>query len=313
MAGIKRKIVIINDDPLVSKIYGEYFQKAQFEVKFFNKAPENLIETILNEKPDVISIDLTLPEISGIEVTKKLKTHPKTKDIPIIGLCNISDKKTIREAIEAGMDDYFIDYQISPQDYVRAIRGFLQTPDKYQKNYKRLLGEEEKPETEEIKEKIQETVKAEPLKTIAKEERKEIRKKRIFLSGPFQTKEQQKILEKIQKELREKGHEIFIGPRDIDNYGQIKVSPSIFWRAIIHEIEISDVLLIDIKEIDFKRALEIGIGKAKNKKIILLLPSGTQVEDWIKGAVDKIFVYDTKEHLQEIIKKELKLFLESEI
>jgi len=311
MAGIRRKIVIINDDPLVSRVYGKYFQKAQFEVKFFDRAPDNLIEIILKEKPEIISIDLTLPGISGIEITKKLKTHPRTKDIPIIGLCNISDKKTIKEAIETGMDDYFIDYQISPRDYVRAIRGFLQNPDEYQKNYTHLLAEEEIEKKEKIKDEIQETVKTKLFKTITKRKEKEIGKKKIFISGPFQTKEQQDTLEEIQKELREMGHEIFMEPKDIDNYGQMKVSPSIFWRAIIHEIETSDVLLVDLKEIDFRRALEIGIGKAKNKKIILLSPSGFQIEDWIKGIVDEILIYDSKEDLQNLIKKEVKSLLES--
>lgn len=313
MMEIKRKIVIINDDPLVSKVYETYFKEAKFEVSFFNRVPENLIETILKEKPDVISIDLDLPGVSGIEIIKRLKTHPKTQEIPIIGLSHVSDKKIIEEAIKTGMDDYFIDYRIAPQDYVRAVRGFLENPDRYRRNYKRILGKKEVEEKEKKKTETREAVKSKFFKRISvKKKKKEVKKQRIFLSGPFQTEEQKNSLEEIRRELTKIGYNVFVGPRDIDNWGQTPVSHSVFWRAMIHEIGNSDILLVNLETIDFKMALEIGIGKAKNKKIILLSPSKSRVEDWLKGIVDEILVYKPEEGFQDIIKKDLKPLLEPE-
>ncbi|MBZ9569399.1 response regulator [Patescibacteria group bacterium] len=133
-----KKIIMIEDDPFIRDIFTEKFQKAGFEIKTFDSGSEELVREIAEEKPDIISMDIILPGINGIEVTKLLKKDEKTKDIPIIALGILDAETTIEDAIDAGMEDYYVKADQRPSDYVKAIDNYLKNPRNYKRNYKRL-------------------------------------------------------------------------------------------------------------------------------------------------------------------------------
>jgi CheY-like chemotaxis protein len=57
-------------------------------------------------KPDLILMDLSLPRMDGWEATRRLKAHPKTRDIPVIALTGHVIERSRERAIEAGADGY---------------------------------------------------------------------------------------------------------------------------------------------------------------------------------------------------------------
>ena len=67
---------------------------------------ENALETVSQQLPDLILLDIQMPEIDGFEVCKILKSNPITKDIPIIFLTAVTDSKHIVRGFEIGAVDY---------------------------------------------------------------------------------------------------------------------------------------------------------------------------------------------------------------
>jgi DNA-binding NarL/FixJ family response regulator len=84
-------------------------------------------------------MDIILPGINGIEMTKLLKKDERTKDIPVIALGILDEKRMIKDTIDAGIEDYYVKADQRPSDYVKAIDSYLKNPENYKRNYKRLL------------------------------------------------------------------------------------------------------------------------------------------------------------------------------
>lgn len=64
------------------------------------------LEMISEHNPDLVLLDIMMPEIDGFEVCKRIRSNPKTKDTPIIFLTSKTDKHSIKEAYNLGGNDY---------------------------------------------------------------------------------------------------------------------------------------------------------------------------------------------------------------
>jgi two-component system, cell cycle response regulator DivK len=86
--------------------------RAGFDVKVANNGAEG-VEWAKTLLPDLIVMDLRLPGLDGWEATRRLKSQPGTKHIPIIVLTAETSKKSRDDAIAAGCDDF----QLKPTDF----------------------------------------------------------------------------------------------------------------------------------------------------------------------------------------------------
>jgi len=144
----KPKILIFEDEPFVSEILSNKFREAGFEVKHYSSPPDNLVEEVSKEKPDIISMDIVMPDIDGWEATSILKADPRTKDIPIIGFSNLGLKKDIERGIRVGMTDYLVTANWTPGQYIEIIKEYLNNPKDYRKRYKGEVREKRKKQLE---------------------------------------------------------------------------------------------------------------------------------------------------------------------
>lgn len=70
--------------------------------------PEKVFDTTLTEKPDLILLDISMPELDGFELCRKLKDDKRTEQIPIVFISGRSRTDDIIEGLEAGANDYII-------------------------------------------------------------------------------------------------------------------------------------------------------------------------------------------------------------
>lgn len=77
------------------------------------------------EKPIMILLAQMLPDISGNEVLKLLKSDDITKNIPVVILSNLSDQERISEALALGAIEYIIKYLVSAEDLAKKIRKII--------------------------------------------------------------------------------------------------------------------------------------------------------------------------------------------
>ncbi|MBI1866248.1 MAG: response regulator [Candidatus Staskawiczbacteria bacterium] len=126
MANKVKKIILVEDDPAIVDIYETLMKKANFDVKVFGSGQEVMsmiknIEDDTESKPDIVLLDLILPDISGIEIFKQIKENEKTKDIKVFILTNQQDVQ-MQQLGNAKPDKFIIKANISPTQLLELIK-----------------------------------------------------------------------------------------------------------------------------------------------------------------------------------------------
>lgn len=121
---IKKKILLVEDDPFISDIYITYLKKEGFEVTHAKDGTECLLKiNDHGEEFDLLVLDLLLPNIDGFEVLKRIKE--KNINISVVALSNLSGKEDIEKALSLGAKDYFIKTKFRPKEIVEKIKNYL--------------------------------------------------------------------------------------------------------------------------------------------------------------------------------------------
>ena len=119
-----KKILIIEDEVAMAKMYRDKFQKAGYKV-FLALTSEEGIELAGKEKPDLIVLDILLPTENGISFLGKLRKAPELKDLKVVALSNYDEPKTKQEARNLGVKEYLIKTDYTPKDLVLRVKGYL--------------------------------------------------------------------------------------------------------------------------------------------------------------------------------------------
>ena len=82
------------------------------------------VEKALAEKPDLILMDIMMPEISGWEATQMLRGHSETKDVPILASTALFRPSDLQRCIDAGCNDYIVK-PFTPDQLLKKIRALI--------------------------------------------------------------------------------------------------------------------------------------------------------------------------------------------
>lgn len=105
MAEAKSKILIVEDDLDVADMLNAYFRVQGYEVFTVNWG-EDGVRAATTARPDLMILDIRLPDIDGYEVARRLRSDRKTNNIPIIFLTEKRDRADRLHGLELGADDY---------------------------------------------------------------------------------------------------------------------------------------------------------------------------------------------------------------
>lgn len=117
------KILVIEDDPSLTELIKYNLEQESFSVKIEMDGEEGLLSA-QTELPDLILLDWMLPNLSGIEVCRRLRRGKSTKNIPIIMLTARSEENERIRGLDTGADDY-ITKPFSPKELVARIKAIL--------------------------------------------------------------------------------------------------------------------------------------------------------------------------------------------
>ncbi|MEQ8187339.1 MAG: response regulator [Candidatus Eremiobacterota bacterium] len=110
------KILVVDDEKTYLNVLSSYLDSMEAEVFLAQNSCE-VIDIVNNKKPDIILLDIMMPEIDGYELCKQLKENEATADIPVIFLSALSATTDIIRGFDAGG----VDYIIKPFHYQEAI------------------------------------------------------------------------------------------------------------------------------------------------------------------------------------------------
>ena len=117
------RILVVDDEPNVLRMVSYTLQAEGFEVVVAQSGNEALIK-VLTEAPDLILLDVMLPDMSGVEVCEKLRQRQEHFDLPIIMLSALAQVPDKIRGLEAGADEY-ITKPITPDELVARIKALL--------------------------------------------------------------------------------------------------------------------------------------------------------------------------------------------
>ena len=115
-----KKILIVDDEPQIVEICRDYLRAAGYETITAGNGVQGLSLT-RRDKPDLIVLDLMMPEMDGLEVTREIR---RVSDVPIIMLTARVEETDKLIGLELGADDY-ITKPFSPRELVARIRVVL--------------------------------------------------------------------------------------------------------------------------------------------------------------------------------------------
>lgn len=119
----KKKIFVVEDEPDILELIAINLEKAGYEVDKFSEAGPML--TVLKRKvPDLLILDLMLPDHDGLDICKSLKNNKKYPDFPIIMVTARTEELDVVLGLELGADDY-IAKPFSPRELVARVKAVL--------------------------------------------------------------------------------------------------------------------------------------------------------------------------------------------
>lgn len=100
-----KRILIVDDEPDVTELVGYQLRAKGFSVEALND-PTQSIAKIRAFQPDLIILDVMMPNISGIQICRMLRADPKSKAIPVVFLTARAEEADRVLGLEVGGDDY---------------------------------------------------------------------------------------------------------------------------------------------------------------------------------------------------------------
>ena len=120
-------MLLVDDYPDAREMYTEYLEFSGFDVIGAGNGLEAL-QRAVDDNPDIILMDLSLPVMDGWEATRRLKADNRTASIPVVALTGHALAGISEGAKKAGCDA-FVTKPCLPEDLVREIRKILDAPD----------------------------------------------------------------------------------------------------------------------------------------------------------------------------------------
>ncbi|MCA9360590.1 response regulator transcription factor [Candidatus Nomurabacteria bacterium] len=119
-----RKVLIIEDDEALRNLYSTILENADIKVLSASRGKEG-VDMALKHHPDVILMDVMLPDFSGHDAMKKIRLDSWGKKATVIFLTNRSDAESIVNAVEKGSEEYIIKSHVSNKELLNKVRSVM--------------------------------------------------------------------------------------------------------------------------------------------------------------------------------------------
>lgn len=124
MANNEIKILLIEDDPFLLNMYAAKFELENFNIIIADNGEKGLALAI-KESPDVILLDIMLPNMDGFEVLQRIKSDSRLSKITVILLTNLSQKDDVDKGLNMRAEDYLIKAHFTPSEVVEKVKRVL--------------------------------------------------------------------------------------------------------------------------------------------------------------------------------------------
>ena len=117
------RVLIVDDNAANAELLEAYVRELPCEIEVASSGREAL-EKVEEFEPDIILLDIMMPDMSGLEVCRQLKGDENTSDIPVIMVTALSELEDVERAVEAGTDD-FLSKPVNKVELVKRVENML--------------------------------------------------------------------------------------------------------------------------------------------------------------------------------------------
>ena len=118
------KIAIIEDDPTISQMYRMKFEADGFDVRMAGNGKIG-VDLVKSFKPDIILLDIQMPEMDGAAALKLIREHKDSKDTPVIILTNLGEEEAPSEMRSLGISSYIVKANNTPRQVVAHVKNTI--------------------------------------------------------------------------------------------------------------------------------------------------------------------------------------------
>lgn len=117
------KILLVEDEPAIQELIAVTLRRAGHDVVRAGDAEtaQHMVQVIL---PDLILLDWMLPDMSGVEFSRRLRADERTRNVPVIILATRAEEQDRAVGLESGADDY-VTKPFSPRELVARVEAVL--------------------------------------------------------------------------------------------------------------------------------------------------------------------------------------------
>lgn len=117
------RILIVEDESAISTLLAYNLEKEGFAVRVAVDG-DRAVEALAEETPDLVLLDWMLPHLSGIEICRRIRRDPATRDLPVIMLTAKGEETDRIRGLDTGADDY-VTKPFSPAELIARVRALL--------------------------------------------------------------------------------------------------------------------------------------------------------------------------------------------
>jgi len=118
------KIAIVEDDPVISQMYRMKFEADGFDVQLADNGTKG-VALVEHFQPDIILLDIQMPEMSGDEALLAIRKQVWGKDIPVIILTNLGEEEAPKSIRGLGIHSYIVKAELTPRQVVQRVKEAL--------------------------------------------------------------------------------------------------------------------------------------------------------------------------------------------
>lgn len=116
-------IIIVEDDVNLANIYRKKLEEGGHKAEIV--PDKDAVNSIATKKPNLVLLDILMPNVNGLDVLKGLKGNPAAATIPVVMLTNVADDTSIAKGLELGAYGYLLKSETTPDQVLSRVNMTL--------------------------------------------------------------------------------------------------------------------------------------------------------------------------------------------
>lgn len=118
------KIFVVEDDLTLAQIYKQNLESGGHEAVIVGDT--KAVAEIRLQKPNLVLLDILMPQVNGLDILREIKADPATADIPVLLLTNVAENESIAKGLEYGAYGYLLKSETTPDAVLSRVNRTLE-------------------------------------------------------------------------------------------------------------------------------------------------------------------------------------------